>query len=486
MTIHSALGKTQSLHRVIGTWDLVLLNVVAIVGLRWISVAAQIGPSSLMMWAIGLLGFFVPLAFAVLELSSRLPGEGGLYIWAKVAMGDLHGFIAGWSYWVFNIVFFPSALLFSAGIFLHIVGGKWLDYGNDIAYNAAYCLTILWCAIGLNIFGLERAKWLQNIGGIATWTAGSLILGAGAVAWYRFGPATAITSSNLLPDFSKLSTFSTLATVMLAYAGLELGPIIGGEIKDPKRQIPRATLISGVVVTTIYIAATASILIVLPTSSIDLIGGIPQALTAVGERLGVPQFGRWTALLITLGTIGSIAAFVTCTARLPFVVGVDRFLPQVLARLHPKYGSPYVALLVQGVLTSLVLAAALSGSTIREAFSILIDMTVILSLIPLLYIFLAFPILRKRVAGRNEGVVLSPGGGAVAWLVGLTGFSCTTLAIVTSMLPPADSSSASLFLFKVLGGSALLIGVGLLFYWKGLKHSALGGSAESADKLETV
>jgi amino acid transporter len=472
MATTPATKNEPGLRRVLGTWDLVLFNIAAIVGLRWLSVAAQVGPSSLTLWLLGLIGFFIPLALAVLELSSRVPGQGGLYLWSKTAFGDVHGFIAGWTYWVSNLVFFPGALLFSAGVFLHVGGDHWLAHAGDTRYNLVYCLVVLWAATGLGILGLERAKWLQNIGGIATWLAATLILGAGVLAAYRFGPATAITTANVMPDFGKLATFSTFATIALAFQGLELGPILGGEIRDPLRQIPRATLISCVVIAAIYIAGTASLLIALPTSTIDVIAGIPQALAAIGERIGLPMFGPLTAAFVTIGTIGSISAWVTGTARLPFVVGVDRYLPTALGRLHPMHGTPHVALMVQGILTSLMLVAALSGSSIHEAYIILIDMTVIMSLLPLLYILLAFPLLRLRAAGRNEGVNLSPGGTLGCWLAGLIGFAVTLLAIVTSMIPPADSSKPSLFLLKVVGGSALLISIGLVFYRHGQRRAS--------------
>jgi glutamate:GABA antiporter len=463
-TATSATGNELGLRRVLGTWDLVLFNIAAIVALRWLSVAAQIGPSSLVLWLLGLVSFFLPLALAVLELSSRVPGEGGLYLWSKAAFGDLHGFITGWTYWVSNLAYFPSMLLFSAGIFLHVGGVHWQAHANDGHYNLIYCLLVLWIATWLSILGLERAKWLQNIGGVATWSAGALILAAGAVAMWHFGPATHITPANMIPDFGKLATFSTFATMAMAFQGLELGPILGGEIRDPARQIPRATLISCGVIAAIYIAGTASLLIALPASTIDLIGGIPQALSAIGDRIGLPVFGPLTALLVTLGSIGTIAAWVTGTARLPFVVGVDRYLPTALGRLHPRHDTPYVALLIQGTLTSLMLIAALSGSTIHEAYIILIDMTVIMSLLPLSYIFLAFPVLRHRAAGRNEGVRLSPLGNVGCWIVGLSGFAVTLLAIITSMIPPADDLHPVLFLLKVVGGSLLLIGIGLMFY----------------------
>lgn len=469
-------GVANELHRVLGTWDLILLNVVAIVGLRWLSTAAQIGPSSLVLWVLGLLCFFLPTALAVIELSSRVPGEGGMYLWSKAAFGDIHGFITGWAYWIANLVFFPSALLFSAGIFLHVGGDSFTALAGNGSYNLAYCLIVLWGTTGLGVLGLQRSKWLQNIGGLATWTAAALILGAGAWAAYRYGSASAFSASGLMPDFGVLATYSTLAAIALAFAGLELGPILGGEIRDPRRQIPRATIASCFIITAIYICGTAALLVALPASMIDVIGGIPQALAAIGERIGLPHFGMLTAGLVTLGTIGSISAWVTGTSRLPFVVGVDRYLPQALARLHPKHGTPHIALLVQAVLTSLVLLAAMSGASIREAFVILLDMTIITSLMPMLYIFAALPILRRRAAGRNEGVTLVPGGPVVCWLVGVTGFATTLLAIGTSMIPPADSSSPGLFLVKVVGGSALLVGVGLVFYWRGRSVNCTAGT----------
>src|SRR5665213_1504771 len=139
-------APVPQLHRTLGTFDLVLLNVAAIIGLRWLSGAAQIGPSSLTLWPAGMITFLVPSALTVLELSSRLPGEGGVYLWSKAAFGDLHGFIAGWSYWIANLVFFPSLLLFGAGAFLYIHGGTWLELADNPIYTGTFCLSVLWLA----------------------------------------------------------------------------------------------------------------------------------------------------------------------------------------------------------------------------------------------------------------------------------------------------------------------------------------------------
>ncbi len=460
-------GQVPVLHRVLGVRDLVLLNIAAVVGLRWLSTAAQIGPSSLVLWSLALLVFFIPLALTVLELSSRLPGEGGLYLWSKAAFGDLHGFVAGWSYWISNMVFFPTLLLFLAGVSIYIAGDRWLSLAGNVVYNGAYCLVALWAATILNIFGLERAKWLQNIGGLATWLTTALILVCAGVAWHRFGAATRITAANVLPDFGSLSTFSTLAIIAGAYTGMELGPILGGEIRDPRTTIPRAILIAGILIAAIYLLGTAALLVALPTRQIDVIAGIPQALAAVGNRIGLPFFGSLTAMLLTLASLGGLGAWITGTARLPLVVGVDRYLPRPLAALHPKYATPHVALLTQATIVSIILVAMLSGSAIHEAYAMLIDMTLILTFIPLLYLFAALPVLRRRSTGDEVGITLVPGGMFGCWLVSGMGLAMTLLTIVTSLVPPDHNAHPGVFFIKVCGGSCLLLGVGLAFYARG-------------------
>jgi glutamate:GABA antiporter len=460
-------AAVPQLHRTLGTLDLVMLNIAAILGIRWLSVAAQIGPSSLTLWGLGMITFLVPSALTVLELSSRVPGEGGIYLWSKAAFGDLHSFITGWSYWISNLVYFPSLLLFAAGAFLYIHGGTWLALADNPIYNGAFSLAVLWLATGLNILGLERAKWLQNVGGMATWVIGALVLCGGALAWYKFGAATSISGAALVPDLKSSATLASFSTIALAFVGLELGAIMGGEIKDPSRSIGRALLIACVGITVLYIAGTAALLVALPTQSINAISGVPQALTTIGLRVGLPAYGLIAAVLLTISQVGGLGAWLTGTARLPFLFGLDRYLPKALGTVHPKYGSPLVALITQAILVSVVLVAALSGSVIRDAYFILIDMTVILTFLPLLYMFAALPVLRSRAPRDQPGLRLIPGGRFVCWLVAGSGFSVTAIGMFFAMIPPADSANRGVFAIKVLGGSAALLAIGLAFYARG-------------------
>ena len=457
----------------LGIFDVVLLNVATIIGLRWISTAATIGPSGLTLWLIASLVFFVPSGLAVQELSSRIPHEGGLYLWTRAALGDTHGFLAAWSYSLSNLVFFPSLLLFISGIVLHIFGGPMLSLAESPLYNGLVCLGVLWATTFLNILELRRAKWLQNIGGISTLIIAVIVLAGGALAWVRYGSATPLNAHDLMPDPTSLPAISTFAVLILGYVGLELGPIMGDEIKDSARTIRRATVIAGIVIAAIYMAGTAALLVALPANQISAISGIPEAIEAIGHRAGILHIGAVVALLLAIGNLGGLSAWVGAVARLPFVMGLGHYLPERLGALHPKYGSPYIALLTQAALASVVLLAAVAGSAIREAYLLLIDMTAALNCLTWAYIFASLGILRQRAAGENSGVKLIPGGPIVCWLLAGVGVLAMAFATIASMVPPEGSGSPALFVLKGVGGCVLVFVTGFFIARRGRRKLSM-------------
>jgi glutamate:GABA antiporter len=216
----------------------------------------------------------------------------------------------------------------------------------------------------------------------------------------------------------------------------------------------------------LYIAGTAALLIALPAAEINLISGVPQSLAAVGARLGLAAFGAVTAALVALSQVGTLGAWVAGTARLPFLFGLDRYLPRRLGALHPRFGSPYIALFTQGAITTLILLAALSGSGIHEAFLVLIDMSIILGFIPLIYMFAALPVLRLRSKGAPAEGSPIPRGSWACWVIAASGIAVTLLGAVVAMIPPTRSANPALIALKVVGGTSLLIGIGLAFFFR--------------------
>ncbi|HUF08247.1 MAG TPA: APC family permease [Rhodothermales bacterium] len=289
----------------------------------------------------------------------------------------------------------------------------------------------------------------------------------GFVVWMENGSATTFSVETLTPDLSRLSTITFFATMTFAFAGLELAPVMAGEIKDPTKSIPRAIWISGLMIVVIYIAGTAFLMVSLPDAEIGVISGIPQAFVSLAAHIDVAVLGVLGAALVVIASSGGLGAWVAGAARMPFVVGIDRYLPESLGRVHPKWGTPHVALIVQGVVATLLLLAAVAGSTVEEAYIVLLDMTIILYFIPFLYLFAILPFARSRKLGEDGGVLRVPAGRIGVWTVTVLGFSATTLSIILAMIPPEGTQAPGLFTAKIIGGTIVFLAAGLLFYFQG-------------------
>ena len=225
-------------------------------------------------------------------------------------------------------------------------------------------------------------------------------------------------------------------------------------------------LVSGLIIAMIYILGTGLLMVAVPEGEINIITGIPQALAAIGDRIAMPGLTIAGALLVVMSSIGGLGAWFSGVSRIPYVIGIDRYLPAVLGRTHPKWGTPHIALITQGVVVTFLMMAAVTESTIEEAYIMLLDMTIILYFIPFLYMFAALPALRKKAAGNNAGVNLVPGGNAGVWLCSGLGFSATLTSVVLALLPPAGSSDPQMFVLKVGGGCLLFVAAGLIFYYR--------------------
>ncbi len=171
------------------------MNIVAVVGLRWISRSARLGAPSVTLWILACLVFFVPLAAVIAELSSRHPEQGGIYAWARRAFGPAHGFICGWCMWVNNLFYFPSLLLFGAANALVPMGADGAAIADGRLYSVTFVLGFLWLITFINILGFSTGKWLQNVGSVATWIPAVILIAAGAIAFASFGSATSFAPS---------------------------------------------------------------------------------------------------------------------------------------------------------------------------------------------------------------------------------------------------------------------------------------------------
>ncbi len=443
--------------RVMGFVDVALFYIVTGISLRWIATAAAAGPGSLLVWLGAFLFFYIPLAMAVLELSSRHPDEGGLYAWSRRQFGDLAGFLAGWCYWTSNLPYFPAVFYFAASNAIFIGGADWLWLNDHPAFFMLFAFAALALISWLNIAGLKHARWLHNIGAYGMWLPVAVLGLLAVLSWFRYGSATEFSADTMAPSF-ELKHMLFWASLAFAFSGCETASFMSEEIKEPRRTIPRALVLSGAVVASCYILGTIAVLVILPSGQVDAMSGLLQAVTTASTRLGWLWLVPAVALLITVGNLGAAGGFLAATSRIPFVAGIDRTLPAAFGKLHPKYGTPHIAILTQTVLGGLFVLLGQAGTTVKGAYDVLVSMGIITAFVPFLFVFLALISVQKDEA-RPETMRI-PGGRPVATVLGCTGLVVTTFAIGLAMIPAADEPNKPLAVAKIVGLTAILIGTG--------------------------
>jgi glutamate:GABA antiporter len=185
--------------------------------------------------------------------------------------------------------------------------------------------------------------------------------------------------------------------------------------------------------------------------------------------VGFPGVLPLAAFLIALSNIGAAGAYLAAVARLPFVAGLDRFLPPAFGSLHPRWKTPWVALLTQFLLGVVFIFLGQAGTSVKGAYDVLVSMGVITYFIPYLYLFGAMIKLQREAAGPD--VIRVPGGSLVAKLVALVGFLTTSLTIVLSLIPQPDEPNKPLAVFKVVGGCGALLLIGVWIYLSGKRRA---------------
>jgi amino acid transporter len=258
------------------------------------------------------------------------------------------------------------------------------------------------------------------------------------------------------------------STIFFAFGGCETGSFMSEEIKNPRRTIPRALIASGIILATSYIVGTIALLVALPSAEISGVGGFPSALQRMCARLGVSWIVAVIALLIALNSIGGAASFLSSTSRLPFVAGIDRYLPRAFGRVHARWGTPWIAIIFYGLAGMFCALLSQAGSTVQSAYDLLVSMSIITYFIPFVFLFLAMIRLQREPV--PHGATRLPGGKPVAVLLASVGLITTLLTIVLAIVPPNDEPHKGIATAKVIGATSLLIGGGVAIFlrsfWK--------------------
>src|SRR5271168_999671 len=447
------------LKRVLGRFDLVLLFVVAVFNLNVVPSIAANGGVTVWLWIISLLLFFWPQGIAVVELAHRYPGEGGVYLWAKEVFGDFHGFLSGWCYWTNNMLYVPTVMLYFVGVTVFAMGPGHAALADNKNFAMAASLALLALLTVVNIVGLGVGKWLNNLGAIGTFVAAAVLIGLGFTVWSRFG--TTVTAADFRIPADPRFVLNSFGVICFGLVGLELASVMGDEIKDPQKTLPGAVAWGGVLSGLMYIATTLTLLIAVSKSDINVLQGIVQAVSHMAAQVGANWIVAPFALMLSISIAGIGSAWLAGSARIPFVAGLDSYLPGWLGRIHPRYGTPYAALIVQGVVSMILGLVNSFGWGVQETFLRLLSLAVVLQLIPFLYMFGALLKIAANPAESGKGLYSK----TTLFLAGGSGLVTTTLGIVLAFFPAQQIKSLLSYETWMFGGTAFFIGLAVFFFY---------------------
>ena len=450
--------EAPRLRRVLGRRDLVLLFVVAVFNLNVVPSIAANGGVTVWLWIVSLVLFFWPQGIAVIELAQRYPGEGGVYLWAKKQFGDFHGFLSGWCYWTNNMMYVPTIMLYFVGVSVFAFGPGHQALGDNKIFALTASILLLTVLVVLNIIGLGVGKWINNVGAIGTFVAAAVLIGLGAIVWLRFG--TAVTSADFQIPANPRFVLNSFGVICFGLVGLELASVMGDEIENPRQILPGAVAWGGVLSGLLYIGATLTLLIAVSKQDISVLQGIVQAVSHMASRVNASWIVAPFAFLLSVSIAGIGSAWLAGSARIPFVAGLDSYMPSWLGKVHPRYATPYAALIVHALVSMILVVVNFIASNVQETFQKLLSLAVVLQLVPFLYIFAALlkisadPAFIKVRYSRTTLV-----------FAGASGLITTSMAIAVAFFPAVQITSLFLYEVWMFGGTLLFVGLAAFFFF---------------------
>jgi glutamate:GABA antiporter len=454
----SATEHAPNLKRVLGRWDLVLLFVVAVFNLNVVPSIAANGGVTVWLWLVSLVLFFWPQGIAVIELAHRYPGEGGVYLWAKEIFGDFHGFLSGWCYWTNNMMYVPTIMLYFVGVSVFILGNSHQALADNKSFALWISLALLAVLTLLNIVGSRVGKWINNLGAIGTGIAAVTLISLGAIVVLRDG--ITVTAADFKIPHDPRFILNSFGVICFALVGLELASIMGDEIQEPRRTLPGAVAWGGIISGILYIGTTLTLLVALGRNKMSVLQGIVQAVGGMAAGIGISWIVPVFALVLSLSIVGIASAWLGGSARIPFVAGLDSYMPAWLGRVHPKYATPYAALLVHATISMLLCVVFFRFSSVQEAFQTMLSLAVVLQLVPYIYVFGALLKLAFRTPD-GAGVYSKP----VLILAGCSGLVTTILGILLQYFPPQLITSLRTYEFEMISGTVFFVGLAAYFFF---------------------
>ena len=459
--------RSDVLKKELGLTDLVLTQILFIVGLPWVGVAAKQGPSHVLLWIGAAVLFYLPSALVVIHLNRAMPLEGGLYQWAKLGINDLIGFMVAWNLWLFAILNTSEIGIQLTQYFVYIAGPESEATLANPWFVAGVNVIVIGALVLITIIGLSIGKWVHKAGGALMLLTFATILALPILNWLN----------GTIPEYRPLTFEMPVMSLMTlnllgkmgfgALGGFEYVAIHAGEARDAERSIGKSVAIAAPIIVILFILGTSSVLMLIPQDQIDLIAPIPQILSVgFGSLGGVLGIGTLTILALLSIRVAQASVMFGGNTRLPMVAGWDNLLPEWFTKLHSKYRTPVNSILFVGAATLFMGIVGLIGVGKQEAFQILWNASGVFYAMTYLVMF-AIPVIGFRGADHPTPIWLK--------IAAISGFMMTLLFVILSMVPIIQVENRLLFAAKIGGLIVVANLIGASIYFLARRRSSSVG-----------
>lgn len=450
--------QEHHLRRQLWLRDLVLAQVLTVVGSAWVGIAAALGRAQTVVWLVALVSFYLPMAIAVFYLNRAMPLEGGLYVWARHAFGDALGFMTAWNIWLYALSSIATILFQIPSEMSYMIGpsAAALPESHAFVYSLLGLLVALlaWTAIR----GLSLGKWIHNVSGSSMMLAFALLILAPLWALLHGHPVHFAPFTFALPHGDKQS-LALLGQILFASSGLEYIAILAGETHSPARDIGRSVVIATPIVFAMFMLGTGSVLAfhnANPDVAINFVAPIPQTLRlAFAGSSAATLLARFSILLLQIRILGASSYLFTGVTRLPMTAGWDHLAPRWFTRLHPRFNTPSNSIYFTTVVVAAMLVFASLGVRAVEAFDVLNNASTEFYVLAYIAMF-AIGLLGSHNLRRHLPRW------AIAWC-GLGALTCILIFILNAY-PFVQVASGLGFAAKILGTTVAANVLGYIFY----------------------
>ena len=449
--------------KVLGVFQLVMINVIAVDSIRTIPFSAEYGFSLVFFYILAAIMFFIPSALISAELGSGWPNTGGIYVWVREAFGKNASLVIIWLNWIYNVVWFPTIMGLIAGTITYFFNPELVQ--NKL-YMASMILILFWGATYINCLGMKASSFLSTVSAIIGTILPMLLIGILGIVWFYLGNPVEIDISwkGLFPNAKNFGNLAFLSNVLFGLIGLEMVATHAAEMRNPKRDYPKAIAISVVIILLTIVFASLAVAMIVPHDDINLVTGTLQAFAIFVHKLNMPWLLPIMAFFIILGGLGGVGAWIIGPPKGLMVAARDKSLPEYLSNTN-KHGVPVRLLVLQGVIVSFLCFAFVIMPSVNSSYWLLSAMTAQLAMVVYLFLFLSGIKLHisKPEISREFKIPLGRFGISVT-----TGLGCIACigTIIFGFIPPKHIGIVNVFEYEMtlIGGMILLCMIPFLIH----------------------